>query len=54
VGAVFNRDDPIDRGWKPLPPTSNYGLNDIETFVVSYEMTEAGRPGGWDVGRRIS
>jgi len=32
VGAVFNRDDPFNRGWpatssvesKPLPPTVNY------------------------------
>jgi hypothetical protein len=36
VGAVFNRDYPFNRGWKPLPPTINYSLNDIE-LNVSYE-----------------
>ena len=37
VGAVFNRDYPFNRGWKPLPPTINYSLNDIELNVVSYK-----------------
>ena len=36
VGAVFNRDYPFNRGWKTLPPTINYSLNDIE-LNVSYE-----------------
>ena len=37
VGAVFNRDYPFNSGWKPLPPTINYNLNDIELNEVSYE-----------------
>ena len=37
VGAVFNRDYPFNRGWKPLPPTINYSPNDIELNVVSHE-----------------
>ena len=45
MGAVFNRDYPVNRGWpatssvesKPLPPTVNYSLNDIEFYVVSHE-----------------
>ena len=37
VGAVFNRDYPGNRGQRPLPPTINYSLNDIEFYVVSYE-----------------
>ena len=43
VGAVFNRDYPGNRGWKPLPPTINYSLNDIELNVVSYERFRVGR-----------
>ena len=38
MGAVFNRDYPFNRGWKPLPPTINYSLNDIE-LNVSYEVS---------------
>jgi hypothetical protein len=37
VGAVFNRDYPYNRGWKPLPPAINFYLNDLECYVVSYE-----------------
>ena len=37
VGAVFNRDYPGNRGRRPLPPTINYNLNDIEFYVVSHE-----------------
>ena len=37
MGAVFNRDYPFNRGWKPLPPTINYSPNDIELNVVSHE-----------------
>jgi hypothetical protein len=37
VGAVFNRDYPGNRGWKPLPPTINYSLEDIDLSVVSDE-----------------
>ena len=37
MGAVFNRDYPFNRGWKPLPPTINYNINDIELNVVSHE-----------------
>ena len=35
MGAVFNRDYQLNRGGKPLPPTLNYSLNNIEFFVVS-------------------
>jgi hypothetical protein len=27
------------RGWKPLPPTINFNLNDIEFYEVSYERS---------------
>jgi hypothetical protein len=37
VGAVFNRDFPGNRGRRPLPPTINFYLNDLEFYVVSYE-----------------
>ena len=37
MGAVFNRDYPGNRGRRPLPPTINYNLNDIEFHEVSYE-----------------
>jgi hypothetical protein len=30
VGAVFNRDYPGNRGWKPLPPTINFNLIDAK------------------------
>jgi hypothetical protein len=47
VGAVFIRDYPLNRGWpstssdgpKPLPPTPNYSLNNIELYVVSEEVS---------------
>jgi hypothetical protein len=39
VGAVFNRDYPGNRGQRPLPPTINYSLNDIEFYAVSYECS---------------
>jgi hypothetical protein len=42
VGAVFNRDFPGNRGRRPLPPTINFYLNDLEFYVVSYEMSESG------------
>ena len=35
MGAFFNRDYPGNRGWKPLPPTINYNLNDLKFNVVS-------------------
>ena len=37
MGAVFNRDYPFNRGWKPLPPTIDFNLNDIEFYEVSYK-----------------
>ena len=45
MGAVFNRDYPGNRGRpatssvesRPLPPTINFFLNDLEFYVVSYE-----------------
>jgi hypothetical protein len=39
VGAVFNRDYPFNRGWKPLPPTINHSLIDSELNVVSYKVS---------------
>jgi hypothetical protein len=38
VGAVFNRDFPGNRGLRPLPPNINFYLNDLEFYVVSYEV----------------
>ena len=32
VGAVFNRDYPLNRGWKPLPLTINFSLSHYELF----------------------
>jgi hypothetical protein len=37
VGAVFNRDYPGNRGRRPLPPTIDYNLNNIEFSEVSYK-----------------
>jgi len=39
VGAVFNRDYPNNRGWKPLPPTIKHSLKHTEFYVVSYEVS---------------
>jgi len=47
VGAVFNRDYPGNRGRpatssaesRPLPQTINFYLNDLEFYVVSYEVS---------------
>jgi hypothetical protein len=39
VGAVFNRDYPGNRGRRPLPPTINYNLNNIEFHEVSYKVS---------------
>ena len=41
MGAVFNRDYSSNRGWKPLPPTINYNLNDLGFYVVSYEVSDS-------------
>jgi len=35
--SKVNRDYPVNRGWKPLPPTTNYSLNNIEFYVASHE-----------------
>jgi hypothetical protein len=37
VGAVFNRDFLGNRGRRPLPPTINFYLTDLEFYVVSYK-----------------
>jgi hypothetical protein len=39
VGAVFNRDIPGNRGRRPLPPATNFYLNNFEIYVVSYERS---------------
>jgi len=43
VGAVFNRDYPVNRGWKPLPPIIQYCLYDIEFYEVLFEVSVARR-----------
>jgi len=45
VGAVFNRDYPFNRGWKPLPPTINFNLNDID-FMKFHISAAAGLKSG--------
>jgi len=37
VGAFFNHDFPGNRGRRPLPPTINFDLIDLDFYVVSYE-----------------
>jgi hypothetical protein len=44
VGAVFNRDYPGNRGRRPLPPTIDYNLNNIEFPEVSYEVFGLSEP----------
>ena len=39
MGAVFNRDFPGNRGRRPLPPTINFYLNNLEFYVVSYKVS---------------
>ena len=40
MGAVFNRDFLGNRGRRPLPPTINFYLIDLEFYVFSYQNSE--------------
>jgi hypothetical protein len=44
VGAVFNRDYPGNRGRRPLPPTIDYNLNNIEFSEDSYKVFGLSEP----------
>jgi hypothetical protein len=42
VGAVFNRDDPGNRGWKSLPPTIDCNLNGFESYEEFHKSSTSG------------